>query len=760
METQEEVVSVELPAPPTWKKMSFRQCESYVSALTEGTEKENAEEKGTEPTVEVEGQAENGVQTEEVGKEEEKGNPSPEQFEVAKEAKQAEPTIVDKPVEESAAEKVPEINQNGKDIISDTAVKVPELSESKKDDTPSEKVADTNEAVSMEATDSAVNKNLTENGNVDQKGQSQTDAPQHPAPSASGRIQGSVYLSVARTILFYKWTDLSFNCHLSSSAILTTRLMGFSSHVLWLLLIFSVMYSHVQLPKVNTYPAVFTVEAFIGTYGVNYGRLADNLPQPESVVTLLKANRIRNIRLYDADHDVLKAFSGSGIEIIVGLGNESLKDISVAEDRAMTWIKENVQAFLPDTRIVGIAVGNEILAGTSPDIWEALLPAAKNVYAALNRLNLTRTIEVSSPNSEAVFQNSYPPSSCEFKEDVLVYMKPLLQFFSQIGSAFYINAYPFLAYKSDPEHIKLNYAIFLPNEGITDPKTNLHYDNMFFAQIDAAYFALEKAGFSKMRVIVSETGWSSKGDSDEAGANEENARTYNKNMRKILLKKKGTPYKPKSPIRAYIFALFNEDRKSGPTSERNFGLFKPDGSTAYKIGFTGLVPSSASAPSALSLKVFGAQSFYSLVLTACLSTEFITQLVVAQTVHVVGDDLGWTLPPGGANVYTNWAARKQFEVGDILTFNFDTDNHDVQQVKQPSFESCITLDTIGDDITTGPSNITLITTGPHYYICTVGSHCLAGQKVLINVRSPMSGDATSPSTAPIPTTSSTASSPV
>lgn len=343
--------------------------------------------------------------------------------------------------------------------------------------------------------------------------------------------------------------------------------------------------------------AVFTVNAFTGTYGVNYGRIADNIPSPESVVTLLKAAKIKNTRIYDADHQVLSAFKGSGIEIIVGLGNEYLKDISIGEDRAMNWIKENVEPFLPGTKIRGIAVGNEILGATDMELWEVLLPAAKNVYSALQRLGLEKTVEVSSPHSEAVFANSFPPSACVFREDVLQFMKPLLQFFWQIGSPFYINAYPFLAYKNDPEHIDINYALFKSNPGIHDAKTNLHYDNMFEAQVDAAYAALEKAGFPKMEVIVSETGWASRGDPNEAGADAQNARTYNKNLRKRLAKKKGTPYRPKVSVRAYVFALFNENLKPGPTSERNFGLFKADGSISYDIGFTGLVPSSA--PSSL-----------------------------------------------------------------------------------------------------------------------------------------------------------------
>lgn len=365
---------------------------------------------------------------------------------------------------------------------------------------------------------------------------------------------------------------------------------------------------------------VSVVRAFTGTYGVNYGRIADNLPPPGSVVTLLKAAKIKNIRIYDADHEVLRAFKGSGIEIIIGLGNEFLKDISVSQDRAMNWVKENVEPFVPGTRIRGIAVGNEILGNTDQELWEVLLPAVKNVYSALDRLRLADTVQVSSPHSTGVFAASYPPSAGVFKETILPYMKPLLEFFSQINSPFYVNVYPFLAYISDPQTIELNYAIFKSNPGIYDSKTKLHYDNMFDAQIDAAYAALEKAGFEKTEVIVSETGWASRGDANEVGATVKNARTYNFNLRKRLLKKKGTPYRPKVSVKAYVFALFNENLKPGPTSERNFGLFKPDGSISYDIGFTGLVPSSASS-SVFSLKGAGLRGWfgcsYSWIYTTC-----------------------------------------------------------------------------------------------------------------------------------------------
>ncbi|KAI0522404.1 hypothetical protein KFK09_004783 [Dendrobium nobile] len=351
---------------------------------------------------------------------------------------------------------------------------------------------------------------------------------------------------------------------------------------------------------------ILTAHAFTGTYGINYGRIADNIPAPESVVTLLKAARVKNIKIFDADHSVIQAFKGSGLELVIGIANEYLKDMSVNEERAMDWINENVQPFLPGTHISGITVGNEVLGGTDQELEEALMGAIKNVYSALTRLQLADTIEIWTPHSEAVFANSYPPSSCIFKDDVLVYMKPILDFFSQHGSPFYVNAYPFLAYKSDPEHIDINYALFQSNSGIYDAKTDLHYDNMFDAMIDAAYAALEAAGYNDMEVRVSETGWASNGDENEAGATVHNARTYNYNLRKRLLKKKGTPLRPKKVVKAYIFALFNENLKPGPSSERHYGLFKADGSISYDIGFTGLRPSSAS-PSLASLKELNAR---------------------------------------------------------------------------------------------------------------------------------------------------------
>ncbi|CAJ2634737.1 unnamed protein product [Trifolium pratense] len=362
-----------------------------------------------------------------------------------------------------------------------------------------------------------------------------------------------------------------------------------------------------------------SLQAFTGTYGINYGRLADNIPSPDEVVTLLRAAKIRNVRIYDADHSVLKAFSGTGLEIVIGVTNGQLQDMSSNADHALNWVKDNVQAFLPETRIRGIAIGNEVLGGSNTALYGVLLDAAKNIYNATKKLHIDKLIQITTSNSYAVFQDSYPPSSCKFNVNFIQYIKPLLEFFQQIGSPFCLNAYPSLTYMGNPKDIDINYALFQPNKGIDDPKFKLHYDNLLDAQIDAAYAALEDAGFHKMEIIITETGWASAGDQNETGANVTNARTYNYNLRKRLAKKKGTPHRPKNVLKAYIFAIFNENSKDGPTSERNYGLFKADGSISYNIGFHGLNAGGSSHLSIKDINTHGLSRSYTITLILCLS---------------------------------------------------------------------------------------------------------------------------------------------
>ncbi|GMH09605.1 hypothetical protein Nepgr_011446 [Nepenthes gracilis] len=333
--------------------------------------------------------------------------------------------------------------------------------------------------------------------------------------------------------------------------------------------------------------AVSVLPAMVVSIGINYGQIANNLPLPENVVPLVRSIGATRVKLYDADPRVLKAFANTGVQFIVGLGNEYLAKMRVAK-QAQDWVTTNVQAFLPATNITCIAIGNEVLTFNDTSLSGDLLPAMQSVHSALVTLGLDKQVTVTTAHSLAILETSYPPSAGAFRQDLADYLAQILDFHVKTGSPFLINAYPYFAYKSNPKQVPLDFVLFQPNKGVVDPGSNLRYDNMLFAQIDAVYSALASLGYKKLPVQISETGWPSKGDRDEAGATLENAKKYNGNLMRLIAQKNGTPMRPNSELNIYVFALFNENMKPGPTSERNFGLFKPDGTPAYQLGLAGI----------------------------------------------------------------------------------------------------------------------------------------------------------------------------
>ncbi|TXG53778.1 hypothetical protein EZV62_019034 [Acer yangbiense] len=321
----------------------------------------------------------------------------------------------------------------------------------------------------------------------------------------------------------------------------------------------------------------------VASLGVNYGQIADNLPPPENVVPLVQSISATKVKIFDVNPQVIRAFANTGIELTVGLGNELLSDMQ-NPDNALMWVTVNIQASSPATKISGIAVGNEVLTLNDTSFRNSLVPAMHNIFGALVKLGLDRQIFVTTPHAINILALSYPPSSGCFRQDLIEIIIGIVSFHNQTGSPFFINAYPYFVYKDNPTEIDLDLVLFRPNvKGFFDQSTNLYYDNMLYAQVDAVYSALASLGAMELLVHVSETGWPSAGDENEAGATLENAKEYNGNLMKLVDERKGTPMRPNSELNVYIFALFNEDLKAGKNSERNFGLFKPDGTPAYSL---------------------------------------------------------------------------------------------------------------------------------------------------------------------------------
>ncbi|XP_058080571.1 glucan endo-1,3-beta-glucosidase 12 [Magnolia sinica] len=323
-----------------------------------------------------------------------------------------------------------------------------------------------------------------------------------------------------------------------------------------------------------------------GSIGVNYGRVANNLPSATKVVQLLKAQGLDRVKLYDTDPAVLHALSGSNIKVIVALPNELLASVAKRPSQAYTWVQKNIAAYHPSTQIYAIAVGNEVFVDTH-NTTTFLVPAMTNVHAALARFNLDSEIKVSSPIALSCLQSSYPSSAGAFRNELVEpVIKPMLEFLRQTGSYIMVNAYPFFAYEANADVISLDYALFRPNAGVVDAGSGLRYSNLFDAQIDAVFAAMSALKYSDIKMMVTETGWPSKGDKSETGAGPNNAAAYNGNLVRHVLSGAGTPLRPKEEIDVYLFALFNENQKNGPTSERNYGLFYPNEDKVYDIPLT------------------------------------------------------------------------------------------------------------------------------------------------------------------------------
>ncbi|XP_030547608.1 glucan endo-1,3-beta-glucosidase 4 [Rhodamnia argentea] len=319
--------------------------------------------------------------------------------------------------------------------------------------------------------------------------------------------------------------------------------------------------------------------------GINIGTDVSNLPEASDVVAVLKSHEITHVRLYDADAHMLKALANSGIDVMVGVTNEEVLGIGESPAAAAAWINKNVAAYLPATNITAIAVGSEVLTSI-PHAAPVLVPAMNNLHKALVASNLNFMVKVSTPQSMDVIPRPFPPSTAAFNSSWNSTMYQLLQFLKNTNSSYMLNAYPYYGYTQGNGIFPLDYALFrsLPSvKQIVDPNTLFHYNSMFDAMVDATYYSVEAMNFSGIPVMVTETGWPWFGGSNEPDATAGNAQTFNNNLIKRVLNGSGPPSQPDVPINTYIYELYNEDKRLGPVSERNWGVFFTNGTSVYPL---------------------------------------------------------------------------------------------------------------------------------------------------------------------------------
>lgn len=82
--------------------------------------------------------------------------------------------------------------------------------------------------------------------------------------------------------------------------------------------------------------------------GINWGDISRQPLPPGIVVNLLKANNITRVKLFDANYDVLKALSGTGIEVMIAAPNDLLATLAGSKKAAKAWVSENVTRYMID----------------------------------------------------------------------------------------------------------------------------------------------------------------------------------------------------------------------------------------------------------------------------------------------------------------------------------------------------------------------------------------------------------------------------
>nr|XP_043609491.1 probable glucan endo-1,3-beta-glucosidase A6 [Erigeron canadensis] len=330
--------------------------------------------------------------------------------------------------------------------------------------------------------------------------------------------------------------------------------------------------------------------------GINYGRLGNNLPPPARSIELLQNMSIGRVKLYDADHEILNLLSQTNIDVAITVANDEISGIAANQHLADQWVFEHILTHYPNTRIRFVLVGNEILSTTTTaqdlQIARDLVPAMRRIKNTIKAQGI-KNIKVSTPLAMDMMQTTFPPSNGTFKPEIRELMIPLLKYLNGTKSYIFLDVYPYFAWsesrRNNQTGINLDYALLKSvNQTYTDPQTGLVYNNLLDQMLDSVVYAMAKLGYDDMMLGIAETGWPHEGDSNEIGANRENAAEYNNNVvRKMsAVPATGTPARPGVVIPTFIFSMFDENQKYGPSTERHWGLLHPNGTSVYQMNIT------------------------------------------------------------------------------------------------------------------------------------------------------------------------------
>lgn len=329
-------------------------------------------------------------------------------------------------------------------------------------------------------------------------------------------------------------------------------------------------------------------DALLGSdkIGINYGRIANNLPTPFQSIELLQSMKAGQVKLYDSDPEVLKLLAGTNIHVSIMVANNQISRVASNQSEANQWVHQNVLPYYPSTKIRFVLVGNEVFSYNDQHMWLDLVPAMRNIKRSLNEHSI-HNIKVGTPVAMDMLESSFPPSSGKFRSDIPVQViTSLIKFLNGTKSFFFLDVYPFFPWSENPTNISIDFALLKEgNLTYIDPDSGLIYRNLLDQMLDAVHFAMQKLGFDNVMISIGETGWPHEGDIDQLGANDYNAATYICNLaaKMATVPPLGTPARPGVEIPTFLFSLYDENQKPGRGTERHWGLLNGRGRPIHQV---------------------------------------------------------------------------------------------------------------------------------------------------------------------------------
>ncbi|WCJ22020.1 early nodulin-like protein 5 [Euphorbia peplus] len=117
---------------------------------------------------------------------------------------------------------------------------------------------------------------------------------------------------------------------------------------------------------------------------------------------------------------------------------------------------------------------------------------------------------------------------------------------------------------------------------------------------------------------------------------------------------------------------------------------------------------------------------------------FITCIqLVASIDHIVGGDIGWTIPKKDAEFYNLWASNNRFNLNDTLYFKYKKDS--VMVVTKEEYKKCKPVHPLFFS-NNGDTAYAVDKPGLLYFISGINGHCERGQKMIIKVLDPADHD--------------------